>query len=522
METNLIPSETHPAGEPEIISAALRTQAALAVETFGGRVHVEWNPQAAVTPLGQLPFFIEFLKTAELFAPWVQECPLERRSPNAPANVDLLGTLLLSVLAGQRRYAHITAIRADGVNPELLGMSRVLSEDAVRRSFVAAEEAPCAAWLQKHLQICYGPLLGEPWILDVDTTVKPLYGHQEGAVVGFNPQKPGRPSHTYHTYFVANLRLVLDVEVQAGNHTAALYSRPGLWALLERLGPNARPAFIRGDCAWGNEGAMVEAEEQGVDYLFKLKQSSKVRRLIEQSFAREDWRDAGQGWQGVEDALRLSGWTRARRVIVLRRPVKAELALGKKGGSGQLDLSFMETLKPGQVYEYAVLVSSLGKAVLTLAQHYRDRADAENNFDEIKNQWGWGGYTTQDLKRCRIMARVVALIYNWWSLFVRLAIPERHAEAITSRPLLLHAIARLTRHGGRRTVSVTSTHGKMGEIKRMLEGVNRVLGRLRRAAEQLSRAERWRWLLSVIFRIYLGGRLLKTPPLVESSAATAL
>ena len=27
------------------------------VDTYGGRVHVEWDPQAAVTPLGQLPFF---------------------------------------------------------------------------------------------------------------------------------------------------------------------------------------------------------------------------------------------------------------------------------------------------------------------------------------------------------------------------------------------------------------------------------------------------------------------------------
>jgi hypothetical protein len=518
METKLIPSVTHPAGEPEIFSAALRAQPPLPVETFGGRVHVEWNPQAAVTPLGQLPFFIEFLKTAELFKPWVEECPLERRSPNAPANVDLLGTLLLSVLAGQRRYAHISAIRADGVNPELLGMSRVLSEDAVRRSFLGADAVACAAWLQKHLHFCYGALLHEPWILDVDTTVKTLYGRQEGAVVGYNPQKPGRPSHTYHTYFIANLRLVLDVEVQAGNHTAALYSRPGLWALLERLGPNARPAFIRGDCAWGNEGAMAEAEEHGVDYLFKLKQSTKVRRLIEHSFAREDWTDAGQGWQGVADQLRLSGWTRSRRVIVLRRPVKADLALGKKGG--QLELSFMQTLKPGEVFEYAVLVTSLSDPILTLAQHYRDRADAENNFDEIKNQWGWGGYTTHDLGRCQIMARVVALIYNWWSLFVRLAIPERHAEAITSRPLLLHAIAKLTHHGGQSLLSVTSTHAKMGEIKRMLEGVNRVLGRLRETAEQLSRPERWRWLLSVIFRNYLGGRLLKAPPLLENLAAT--
>ncbi|WP_297394309.1 hypothetical protein [Acidiferrobacter sp.] len=41
--------------------------------------------------------------------------------------------------------------------------------------------------------------MSTPWILDLDTTVKCLYGKQEGAVVGYNPHKPGRPSHSYHS-----------------------------------------------------------------------------------------------------------------------------------------------------------------------------------------------------------------------------------------------------------------------------------------------------------------------------------
>ena len=73
-------------------------------------------------------------------------------------------------------------------------------------------------------------------------------------------------------------------------------------------------------------------------------------------------------------------------------------------------------------YEYAVLVTSLSDDIEVLAQQYRDRADAENGFDELKNQWGWGGFTTHDIHRCQVMARNTALIYNWWSLFVRLAI----------------------------------------------------------------------------------------------------
>jgi hypothetical protein len=164
-----------------------------------------------------MPFFISFLKSAELFDNWVASCPLGYTSPNAPSRRDVLGTALLSILSGHRRYAHITALRADRVNPPLLGMRKVLSEDAIRRAFEKIETEAGIEWLQEQLDYTLRPLLGEPWILDVDTTVKLLYGKQEGAVVGYNPCKPGRPSHTYHSYMVANLRLILDVEVQSGN-----------------------------------------------------------------------------------------------------------------------------------------------------------------------------------------------------------------------------------------------------------------------------------------------------------------
>jgi len=53
-----------------------RQNGAIALDTFGGRIHVEWDPAAAVTPLGQLPFFIEFLTVSGLFETWVAECPL--------------------------------------------------------------------------------------------------------------------------------------------------------------------------------------------------------------------------------------------------------------------------------------------------------------------------------------------------------------------------------------------------------------------------------------------------------------
>ena len=181
---------------------------------------------------------------------------------------------------------------------------------------------------------------------------------------------------------------------------------------------------------------MGQAEEKGLPYLVKLRLTKNVRKLIEQAFCRSDWDDAGQGWEGVEESLQLMGWQKTRRVVILRRPLAGNMVISQKQ-KNQMELGFVEAAGPTKRYEYAVLATTLKDEILTIAQHYRDRADAENIFDELKNQWGWGGYTTRDLKRCGFMARIVALVYNWWSLFVRLAHPDKHLEAITSRPLLL-------------------------------------------------------------------------------------
>jgi hypothetical protein len=99
---------------------------------------------------------------------------------------------MLSMLAGHRRYARISALRFDGVLPELLGMTKVVSEDSVRRGLKKIDAEAGAAWVRRHLLSCGEPILNKPWILDVDTTIKPIYRHRESAEIGYNPKKAGR------------------------------------------------------------------------------------------------------------------------------------------------------------------------------------------------------------------------------------------------------------------------------------------------------------------------------------------
>ena len=103
-----------------------------------------------------------------------------------------------------------------------------------------------------------------------------------------------------------------------------------------------------------------------------------------------------------------------------------------------------------EVYEYSVLVTSLDETTEAFGQLDRDRGDGENIFDEMKNQWGWGGFHDARSSRplpARGAARRAALRLVEHLIF-RLADPDLHREAITSRPLFLSAIA--TRTGATR------------------------------------------------------------------------
>jgi hypothetical protein len=473
------------------------------LDTFAGKVHIEWDPQAAVTPLGQLPFFISFLKISGLYDDFVASCPLAYNSPNAPNKRDVLGTLVMSILAGHHRYAHISSIRFDSVNPELLGMTKVVSEDAVRRGLKSLDEQAGIAWLDRQLHNCTEAALSiGPWILDTDTTVKCLYGRQEGSVVGYNPTKRGRPSHNYHSCFMGNTRLALTVEVNHGNQHTAKQVMPSLWHYYDHLPEPQRPALIRGDVFLGNEGFLAEAEQRKVHYLTKLRLTANVKRCIAKLFRDAAWFDAGQGFEGTESSLQLTGWSKQRRIVVLRRPLVGEIAVSLPEGPVQLPL-FIDTPGTAKRYEYAVLVTSLPFEIVSIAQLYRDRADSENCFDELKNQWGWGGYTTRDIKRCRLVSRLVAVVYNWWSLFVRLANPEKHFEAITSRPLLLHGVAKQTTHAGQTTITISTSHAKSNTVQAALQALSGFLANIKDAAEQLSAHARLTLITRHAFRVLL-------------------
>jgi len=99
MDVDLPAVSPHPSGEQPSVE-----EWRASADTFAGRVHVEWDGGGRVTGLGQLPFFIDYLKQAGLFAGWVadcsarlqqSQCPLQARRAGHGAAVGVVGALPL-------------------------------------------------------------------------------------------------------------------------------------------------------------------------------------------------------------------------------------------------------------------------------------------------------------------------------------------------------------------------------------------------------------------------------------------
>ena len=75
-------------------------------------------------------------------------------------------------------------------------------------------------------------------------------------------------------------------------------------------------------------------------------------------------------------------------MILLRRKLAGQIAAVDRTQPQQPRLGFAEVGPDRELWEYAALVTSLDNEILTLGQLYRDRADCENTFDVLKNQWG--------------------------------------------------------------------------------------------------------------------------------------
>lgn len=461
MQNESLP-KLHPAGEADFVFT-----------TAGGNVALRTTADA-LTPYGGLVPWAAFARHTGVVERLAATCPVIRTSPNAKPVYDILHSFLLTALVDGRRFAHVERLREDPTVTELFGLRGVVGDDTIKRFFASIDEAAGAAWVAQAMAPLWR-VLPDRLILDWDSTVQPKYGHQEGAARGYNPTKPGRKSFHPLVAVAAGTRLCAAYRFRPGDTVTATQWQAAMEDAQGALG--GRTAWLnRGDLGLGHEAIMAwhEAAPARPRYLFKLKLTANVRRALH-ALPETAWQGPGEAgvWQVAEARVQLHGWTCARRVVFARKLQGQTPALAQ----GQ----FWRQVK----HELAAYVTNLDEPAANAWQVqalYRDRADAENVFDELKNQWGFSGFCARSRRVSALAARLLLLVYNLWSLFVRLLEPSRHIEAAGSRRWFLVIAARLVASGRQKTLQI-SVQGRWWEL--LHAGYTRVAHWLASTAPQL-------------------------------------
>ena len=420
----------------------------ISLATLAGKFTITRTDEA-LTPYGGLAAWSGFLKHLGILERLAERCPVVRTSPNAAPVREVLHSFVAGALVEGKRFCHVRWVMDDPAVATVLGMARVRGEDALPRLAKGLDPARLRQWLNGPQTELYAAL-PDRFIADWDSTVNTRYGQQEDAAVGYNPHKRGRKSHHPLICVAARTRLCLHLEWRPGDTVSATDWQPAMEKLWLHPTIRQRLWLNRGDVGFGQEAIMAWHEAAGQTrpkYLFKLKLTNNVRRAI----ARVPWPQwAGAPTVGcqqlAETTVRLHGWSRERRIIILR-------TLKPTNPSPQ-DL-FWETPED----EVAVFVTNLERTDATLDQVallYAQRADTENVFDELKNQWGFRGYCSGKAVVTELAARLVLLTYNLWSLFTRLMglNPGHHTEAIKSRRNFLFLAAQVVQSGRQRTLKL--------------------------------------------------------------------
>ncbi len=352
-----------------------------------------------LSPLQLWPFFEEFIKKNGWFDALVESCPLRLTASDSGLR-DILGTMLLSILAGNHVYAHISTISYHAHHSDLLGMRGIAGKNDVIGFLTRINESAAVGWLNDQLNLSARDALKQRgWILDMDTSIKRLQGDQDEDAVQ-ERRSANTPFNYCHSRFAGQSKVALGVEVSQGASSTVDIRTNEFWDYFDHLEISQKPSLIRGKFFSENEFFLVCAEKRRAPYLFKLKLSSNTNKyLVRKKFSDAIWCDSGLGYQAIEGSLKLTGWSHQRRILLIR---PSTYALGERF-TGEEDFIFLVTNIHHDLYDLTAL--------------YGGRMEMEKFFNELKRRWTWGGYATQNLKHSRLTSRMVALVYNWWLFF---------------------------------------------------------------------------------------------------------
>ena len=412
----------------------------------------------AVTPFGGLSLFIEFLGKIGYRQQVSEHLPVHLRSPNAIDPAQTFTAFLIAVLAGARRFAHTWLLRADRALHALLGMERFPTDGTIRNLFkrftqgmVVRFYGPLWAW-----QLARLPKREGGYSLDLDSTVFERYGEQEGVKKGYNPRKPGRGSHHPLLAVLGEAHFILHGWLRSGNTRADSGVVEFLKEALAKLEGLEWIRRVRADAGFFAEELLKYLEELKLGYIVVAKMTPWLKR---EATRVKEWRALDATYSVGEFHLKLWGWDRARRFVVVREEMQEnKRSLGRR---------LFEV--PG--YTFRIFVTNLPDLPEEIWRDYNQRACVEQRIEELKSDLAADDFCLQEFFATEAAFLSILMLFNLLGEFQRASGVSGYRQPASLRVQVFLCGAILGRAGHRQVLHLSAAWGGLEKRNSLLDNL---------------------------------------------------
>ena len=362
-----------------------------------------------LTHFGGVYFFHEFLRVLQFRDFLTQHVRYPRRNHRYSTSQMILA-LVYPIVLGLDRIETASFLRSNGAFQYLTGLPSFPDPQTLRRFLL---QAPPRLWEQLHRvndrllqRFIHLPGHRSRLLLDLDSTVLTVFGHQDGAEVGYNPRYRGKRSYNPLLCMEANSSYFWDAELRRGNAGTWDGSIELLHTCFANIPPDIRELRVRADAAFGLNPVFDALESRPAEYAVVARLTPALKRLLPGLGYAPVKRD----WEMADFQHRPQGWSRARRFVVARRLLSAEekqptlFALGR--------------------YVYRAWVTNLSLTPLGVWHFYDARAALEPRIGELLQDYALRKIPTRSFEANALFLEIIRLAYNLVTAFQRLCLQE--------------------------------------------------------------------------------------------------
>jgi hypothetical protein len=318
------------------------------------------------------------------------------------ATSQILNLILLGIISGLNRVSKMETFSRDPLVQNLIGITEKLDADTIFnriKRFSMRQNNQLMDIIGQLSGKVHGKLGTTSDILDLDSTVRTVYGNQEGAEEGYNPKKKGANSYHPLLGFLNSTKECLLSWFRPGSSYTSNNSAGFLTQAFAMLPKSIEKLLVRADSGFfGNEFINVIESRENTEYVIKVKLKNLHSLLAGQS-----WESIPgmSGWSMTEFMYQAEGWKTARKFSAVRKETKKETEEGK---TGKLFII--------KVYDNFCYVTNIDDSPLAIHSIYGDRGTSENWIEAVKNQMFGGSMMTKEFWANETLWQMSVLAYN--------------------------------------------------------------------------------------------------------------